>query len=46
MADTAAYHDQSVRGRPNDVLAYLASFVQSQIAKWAVPIETSGVSVD
>jgi tripartite-type tricarboxylate transporter receptor subunit TctC len=26
--------------------AYLATFVQSEIAKWAVPIKTSGVSVD
>ena len=25
---------------------YLAKFVQSEIAKWAVPIKTSGVSVD
>jgi tripartite-type tricarboxylate transporter receptor subunit TctC len=27
-------------------LAYLASFVQGEIAKWAVPIKASGVSVD
>jgi tripartite-type tricarboxylate transporter receptor subunit TctC len=26
--------------------AYLASFVQGEIAKWAVPIKASGVSVD
>jgi tripartite-type tricarboxylate transporter receptor subunit TctC len=25
---------------------YLATFVQSEIAKWAVPIKASGVSVD
>ena len=25
---------------------YLAKFVQSEIAKWAVPIKASGVSVD
>jgi hypothetical protein len=26
--------------------AYLATFVQSEIAKWAVPIKAGGVSVD
>ena len=26
--------------------AYLATFVQGEVAKWAVPIKTSGVSVD
>ena len=26
--------------------AYLATFVQSEIAKWAAPIKASGVSVD
>jgi tripartite-type tricarboxylate transporter receptor subunit TctC len=26
--------------------AYLATYVQSEIAKWAVPIKASGVSVD
>jgi len=25
---------------------YLARFVQSEIAKWAVPIKASGISVD
>jgi hypothetical protein len=25
---------------------YLAKFVESEIAKWAVPIKASGVSVD
>jgi hypothetical protein len=25
---------------------YLAKFVQSEIAKWAVPIKASGISVD
>jgi hypothetical protein len=30
----------------NDVADYLTKFVQSEIAKWAVPIKASGVSVD